>query len=202
VAALTQPAAAQTQAAPPQPVAEEAQAAVQAPGKGATVAAAAKQQPEATAPAEAPPPPPAEPPPAGPQVLLTPASVKVGANALVGLQLEVKDAKDLFAAPVRIKYDPEMLEFKDAVQGDLLNRDGKQVVFARQTPRGSAGVAQIQLNRVPGAGGIDGSGTLLTLTFQARKGGTSQVTVESLTLRDTKLQPILTASPVATVVVE
>jgi len=202
VAALTQPGAAQAQATPPQPVAEEMQAAAPERASAAPAAAAAKQQPKATAPSEAPPPPQAEPAQAGPQVLLTPASVKVGANALVGLQLEVKNVKDLFAAPVRIKYDPEILEFKDAVQGDLLNRDGKQVIFARQAPRDTVGVAQIQLNRVPGAGGIDGSGTLLTLTFQARKGGTSQVAVESLTLRDTKLQPILTASPIATIVVE
>ena len=58
-----------------------------------------------------------------------------------------------------------------------------------------AGDATINLNRMPGASGVSGSGTLVTLTFQAVGRGVATVSVPQFTARNSQGQPLVTASP-------
>jgi hypothetical protein len=51
------------------------------------------------------------------------------------------------------------------------------------------------MNRVPGAGGISGSGILLEMKFQAVAQGNAAIRVEEATLRDARLEPIPAAPP-------
>ena len=94
---------------------------------------------------------------------------------------------DLFSAPMKIKYDPKVLRVVEVKPGGLLGGDGKRVVFSENTLN-DAGESSVLLNRVPGAGGVSGSGVLVVITFQAVAPGSTGVSLSDLTLRDATLQ--------------
>jgi hypothetical protein len=108
--------------------------------------------------------------------------------------LQLENAADLFTAPMRLKFDPKLLRLTAVRQGGLMGADGQRVNFGENTLN-DTGEAIITLNRVPGAGGISGSGALLSLTFQPIARGTTQVQVAEITLRNTKLETIPVTTP-------
>ena len=57
------------------------------------------------------------------------------------------------------------------------------------------GEATVNLARPPGTAGASGSGTLITLVFQAVGRGDTTVTIPNLTLRNSRSQPLATMSP-------
>lgn len=165
--------------------------------------ATAAPKPATAAPAAAAPAPPAAPQtPAGGQTILSfsPGGEIVAApGSVVNVSLQVANGRDLFAAnPIRIKFDASKLKLNDAVQGDLLGRDGQRVLLSKDI-RNDSGEATITLSRLPGAAVVSGSGTLLNLTFQAMGRGVSQVTVEEIGLKNAQQQGVETAPPQVTV---
>ena len=95
---------------------------------------------------------------------------------------------------MRLKYDPALLKLVDAKQGAFLEQDGVQVIFT-QVPRRQVGETTVQLQRVAGAAGVTGSGTLVTLRFEALAPGAATITAVELNMRDSKLQPITVTPP-------
>jgi general secretion pathway protein D len=171
---------------------------------------AAAPAPAAPAPAPATPPAatPATPPtpgaaaPAGPaQLVFNPAAAQTQLSSVVTVALQLNNATDVFTAPMKLKWDPKILRLSSIQQGNLLGGDGQKVNFSENTLNDS-GDASITLNRMPGTGGISGSGTLVTLTFQAVGKGTSQVSVTDISLKNSQLQPITAAPPSLSVVVQ
>ena len=65
-----------------------------------------------------------------------------------------------------------------------------------------AGDATVNLNRLPGAGGVNGSGTLAVFTFQAIKPGATVVTFSELGARNSAMQPVTTDLPHAGVMIQ
>ena len=63
------------------------------------------------------------------------------------------------------------------------------------------GEVSVTVSRAPGAGGVSGSGTLVTFVFQAAAKGTATVSLPDFTLRDSKLQQIPGAPAPLTVTV-
>ncbi|MCL5743104.1 MAG: cohesin domain-containing protein [Acidobacteria bacterium] len=196
------------------PATPAAPAAPQTPAPGAPPAAAAPAVPQPGAPAPGMPPVPSVVPgapaavpqaPAAPQapvgIAFTPAQVQTKPNATFSVSLTVQNAQDLFAAPMAIKWDPAVLRLNDVVKGSLLATDGKQVLFTKNILN-DTGTATVNLSRTPGSGGVNGSGTLVTLTFQALKPGTTAVAIPQFTLRNSQSQPIQTATPQAIVMVK
>ena len=80
------------------------------------------------------------------------------------------------------------------VRGNLLASDGQQVAFSKNIIN-DTGEATVNVSRFPTTGGVSGSGSILTLVFQAVGHGETVVTVPSLVLRNSKSQPILSATP-------
>ena len=115
--------------------------------------------------------------------------------------MEVENAKDLFAAPFHLKYDPQVLRLIEVKPGSLLSSDGQKIVFTRNILNDS-GDATVNLNRMPGTGGIGGSGPLATFTFQAVNPGVTVVTFSELTARNSQLQPIQAGIPRASVMIK
>lgn len=160
-------------------------------------------QPTAPTPAAPAPPAPAPPPPAAPagelRLNFAPAAAQVALSGAVTVSLLVENAKDLAgAAPLRIKFDPKILRLTTVQQGNLLGSDNQQVVFSENT-QNDIGEASVTLNRAPGAGGISGTGALVTLTFQAVGKGASPVAITEANLRNAQNQPLL-AAPASVVV--
>jgi len=143
----------------------------------------------------------AEPPPAKPEasapaapgqarISFSPASVQVAAGSPVNVTIQVENGADVFSgAPIRIKYDPSKLRLNDMSAGDLLARGGVTVSAVKDI-RNDAGEATMTVARAPGSPGVSGSGAIVTLNFVAVGKGSSAVTLDSSTLKNSQGQPV------------
>jgi general secretion pathway protein D len=138
----------------------------------------------------------------GPRLLLTPPGSQVALGAAVNVTLRAENVEDLFtASPVRIKWDPKVLRLNEITPGDLLSRDGQRVTTAKDI-RNDAGEAWVTMNRLPGAGGVSGTGSLGLLSFTAIGKGQTKITVTEFGLKNTQLQPVPVTGPEADVTVQ
>jgi len=155
-------------------------------------------KPEAAAPVTPPVPTPV---PAPASLVFTPAAVEAQPGTTVTIELRVNGVRDLFDSPLRFKFDPQVLRLNEIQRGTLLTGDGQQVIFTRNILN-DRGEASVNLMRPPGSGGVSGSGSLVTLTFQVVGRGVATVSAPGVALRDSQSQTILTASPQATIQVK
>lgn len=195
-------------AIPPQPETAPAPAAAPTPVPGPAPVQAAPTptavppvvppQPEtAPAPAAASPPAAAAPTPApaaGTRLSFAPGTVEAAVNSAVTATLHLDNVEGLFTAPMRIRFDPKVLRLNNIQPGTLLTGDGQKVNFNSHIMN-DTGEAVITLNRMPGTGGVSGSGALLQLTFQAVAPGTAAVSVVDPRLTNMQLQPVDVTSP-------
>jgi general secretion pathway protein D len=145
---------------------------------------------------------PATPPAAAPapnaSVTFEPAQVDQVMGQPFNVNLVMTNATDLFSAPLQIKYDPKMLKLNDVTQGNLMSSDGQQVTFTKNI-QNDTGEADITLNRLPGTGGVTGSGILVTLSFTTLGRGTATVSAAAFSPSNSQGQPITNSSPLVTV---
>lgn len=124
------------------------------------------------------------------RLIFVPAMVQVPAGSPVNVTVQLENAPDVFsAAPIRIKYNPERLRLNDMAAGDLLARGGVSTSTVKDI-RNDAGEGSITITRPPGSPGVSGSGPVITLSFVAVKKGMTNVTFDSVALKDSKGQPI------------
>ena len=191
----TQPAPQPVTAAPNVPPATAPPAAAlqpTGPGNAPSVPA-----PAATAPMVPPAKPPGQPTPqpeAKARVMFVPAQASAQLNGTITVSLMVENAADLASTPMLVRFDPKVLRLNDVVRGNLLTSDGQQVAFSKNVLN-DTGEATVNVSRFPTTGGVSGSGSLVTLVFQAVGRGETVVTAPQLTLRNSQSQPILTAAP-------
>jgi general secretion pathway protein D len=147
-------------------------------------------------------PPPGGPPPSAAQppatVSFVPAQVDTIMGGSFNVTMAISNATDLFSAPLQVKYDPKVLKLNDVVQGNLMASDGQQVTFTKNILN-DTGEADITLNRLPGNGGVTGSGILVTLSFATIGRGSTSVSTPAFGPTNSQGQPILNASPLLTV---
>jgi len=175
-----------------------------------------RQAPQPPAPAPAPaakPPAPAEPKPVAVEpkpaalpsapnlVVFTPAPVEVKPGANFTATLQANGVSDLYSALVRVKFDPQALKLIGVQRGSLPAMDGQQPLFTRNI-QGDAGEVSINITRLPGTGGVSGSGALATLTFQAVGRGATEIACLDLSLRDSQQQPVPAAPPKLAVTIQ
>jgi general secretion pathway protein D len=110
------------------------------------------------------------------------------------VQLVLENVSDLYTAPVKLKFDPKILRLTSIKAGQLMSADGQKINFTESTMN-DTGEATVTLNRLPGTGGVAGSGPILSLTFQAIGRGTSNVAVTEAGVKNLQLQPIPVSSP-------
>jgi general secretion pathway protein D len=148
--------------------------------------------PAATVPLKATPPATAatSPVPSGqPVVAFAPGTANVSLGGQMVATLNAQNVTDLFsAAPIRLKWDPNLLRLNQISPGDFLKQDGQNPPVI--DIRNDNGEATINVSRITGAPGANGSGVLAQLTFSAIGKGSGTVTVTEAALKDTKQQPI------------
>ena len=198
--------------AQPQTAAEPAQKSAAPPAAGTPAASLATPPGSSANPLGAPPvtapqanaPPSATPPSAMPPVNTTVNFVPDHYETIMGqsfnVNLTMSNATDLFSAPLQIKYDPKVRKLTDVVQGSLLSGDGQQATFTKNILN-DTGEADITLNRLPGTGGVTGSGMLVTLSFTTLSRDTTSVSVPAFSPTNSQGQPISNSSPLLTVTV-
>ena len=108
---------------------------------------------------------------------------------------------DIFNAPMKFRFDPNLLRLFEVKQGTLMAADGQRLIFSRNIAN-ETGEASIIMNRLPGARGVSGTGALLQLTFQVVGEGATEVTLPEITIRDSQMRQVSVQSPVLKVNVQ
>jgi general secretion pathway protein D len=140
-------------------------------------------------------------PPAQPRLVLVAPPQPASPGSAVTITLQVENATDLYGAPLRLKFDPKRLRLNEVTRGNFLAGDGQNIIFTRNI-QNDLGEVTINLNRLPGAGGVSGNGTLVTLVFQTLAPGAAKVAVSEAPLRNSQLQPITVAAPETVITVQ
>jgi general secretion pathway protein D len=123
-----------------------------------------------------------------------PTAPKVGTTFQV--PVNVSGGSDVFSLPMQLQYDPAKLTLINVDSGAYLGHDGQTVALVHRDD-GAGGVA-ISASRPPGVAGVNGSGPLCVLTFQAKAAGDSIVSVTKAAARDSKQQalPVITTGTI------
>jgi general secretion pathway protein D len=85
--------------------------------------------------------------------------------------------------------------------GTFLSQDGQAVAVVHRDDD-STGTLQITATRPPGAVGVSGQGSVVTVTFMAKSAGQSTISISKGGTRDPNMQPTLVAGTAATVTVQ
>jgi len=110
-------------------------------------------------------------------------------------------AQNAYSVPLQISYDPKMLQVVNVSNGSFLSQDGQAVALVHRDDD-SSGTLQITATRPPGAGGISGQGTVVTLTLAAKAAGQSTLTIARGGVRDPGMQSVPAAGAAMTVTIQ
>jgi len=163
------------------------------PGRGLDVSAT-------TFPSATPPPPvaalPPGPPGAPPAATMPPSATAPPITAILSVRptdgtvlrgkearvdMLVSNANALMESIVTLRYDPNVLEFRQALDGEFLKRDGAASMVVDSNP--IAGTVTVQVTRLEGKG-VTGGGVLATFAFAGKTAGVSPLAIQSPQLRD------------------
>ena len=97
-----------------------------------------------------------------------------------------------------LKFDPKILRINNVTGGDLIRKNGPDLVPSRNVLNDS-GDATIGIARDPSSGGISGSGAVFTIVFQAVGKGPTTLTVPRLTMTGSGGQSIPAPPPTLTI---
>jgi general secretion pathway protein D len=134
-------------------------------------------------------------------ILFNPAKVQAQLSSPVVITLEGQNLTDVASVPVKVRWDPKILRLEMISPGALLAQDGK-ITAPSLDIRNDTGDASIDVNRVAGAGGVNGNGPLLQFTFTAVGKGPTNVTITEAALKNSNQQPITLQAPTVSVVVQ
>jgi general secretion pathway protein D len=127
-------------------------------------------------------------------VRFLPPQVEASPQGMMTLALIIENATDVASAPLQVTFDPKVVKLNDVNRGDFFTGDGQIPVFTKNI-QNDAGAAAVNLNRLPGTPGANGSGVLVNFVFQAIAKGSTTVTVPNLTVRTSQGQVVFSGSP-------
>ncbi|MBI4908879.1 MAG: hypothetical protein HY820_34985 [Acidobacteria bacterium] len=130
-----------------------------------------------------------------------PASLRGKVDGQVFMALQVNNTNDLFAAPMKLTWDPKVVKLVEVMRGNALSPDGQKITF---TPVITAekGEARIEMSRAAGASGVNITGPLVMFKFVGVGKGSSRIQIQDLQMKDSKNAPIAASAPAATITVE
>ncbi len=105
-----------------------------------------------------------------------PSVAKVG--EVVELQLQLGQSLPMRGLPFEIAYDAKHLQWLDAAEGDVFNRDGAATLY-QVNPDAAAGRLRVALLR-RSATSVAGPGRLITLRFKAIAAGATALRLEGV----------------------
>ncbi len=104
-------------------------------------------------------------------------------NLLAGdtftLNLNAENITDLSGWQANVAFDPNMLEAVEVSEGDFLKSEGGDTFFQGGTINNTAGKITRLFSARISETGMSGTGILLSVTFKAKAGGKTQVTLEN-----------------------
>jgi hypothetical protein len=103
------------------------------------------------------------------------ANIPVTHEVTVGVM--VNNASQLSEAVLSLAYDPQVLQFSRATEGNLMGKDGRETSFVSSTDP-STGQVEVYIKRLSDLQGVTGSGTLLSLVFSGKGTGASTIALK------------------------
>jgi general secretion pathway protein D len=133
--------------------------------------------------------------------LFDPGQITVVKGNTFVVNLLISGAQNVYSVPVQLNYDPKMLQLVNISNGGFLSQDGQAVALVHREDD-TTGTLQITATRPPGAGGVSGQGSVVTMTFQAKASGQTPLTITRGGARDPALQAITVNGAQASVTVQ
>ena len=118
-----------------------------------------------------------------PEIAFDPQASAQKTDAAFGVNIVLKNAKDILSVPLRIHYDPQKLRVVTVASGGLFDRAGQPGTLDRRVDS-AAGTIDVTVSRTLSTPGISDSGALVTLTFVPKAAGHSQLQLEPVELHD------------------
>src|SRR5881397_3570343 len=119
---------------------------------------------------------------------LLPADRTASVGEEIRLDVLVTNIEDLAEGTLTISYDPKVLEFRQAFEGEFLKREGTASVTTAANP--ATGTVAVRLTRPEGTKGVTGTGVLATLAFVAKEPGASPVAIQTSQLLSAAKAPL------------
>jgi general secretion pathway protein D len=131
---------------------------------------------------------------------LDPGNVSQTQGSTFALNVVLSHGQDISAVPIQIVYDPKVVQFVSAANGDYLTKDGQTAPLVFRDDAAS-GRLTVSAQRLPGSGGVSGDGTVFSLTFMAKGKGSGVVSIAVAGARNSQNQPLTVTGSQATVTV-
>ena len=140
-------------------------------------------------------------PPGAASFSFDPPAITQPAGSTFTVNVLVAGAQNAYSVPLQVTYDPKRLQVVNVSNGTFLSQDGQAVALVHRDDE-TTGTLQITATRPPGASGISGQGTVLTLTFMAKSAGQTTLAISKGGTRDPNMQPTLVAGASANVTIQ
>ena len=111
----------------------------------------------------------------GATLTVTPAVANQAVGSTFTTSVEVANARDLFAIPLQVQFNPAVLQLVNVDTGTFLGSDGQAVAMAHRDE--GNGLVALSSRRPPNTKGISGQGTVAVMTFKAIAAGDSNITL-------------------------
>lgn len=95
------------------------------------------------------------------------------------VNVDITDAAGLYSAAFDMTYDPAVLAYQSATEGNFLNADTGATFFEASLLNNdpASGIVVVGVSRVADIGAVSGSGTLATVCFNVTGGGGTNISV-------------------------
>src|ERR1700694_1323926 len=137
----------------------------------------------------------------GASFMFDPATITATKGGTFVVNLLLSGAQNVYSVPVQLNYDPARMQLVNVSNGGFLSQDGQAVALVHREDE-TSGTLQITATRPPGAGGVSGQGAVVTMTFQAKSGGQTPLTITRGGARDPGQQAITVNGAQAAVTVQ
>jgi general secretion pathway protein D len=128
---------------------------------------------------------------------VVPPVVNQAVGSTFQVALTVSNARDLASVPVQLHFDPKLLSLVDVDAGELLGRGGQTPAVVHRD-EGNGNVT-ISASRASNVQGVDGQGTVCTLTFKALAAGDASLSLVKIGAKDSKQNSLNAVGSPATV---
>jgi general secretion pathway protein D len=133
--------------------------------------------------------------------MFDPATITATKGGTFVVNLLLSGAQNVYSVPVQLNYDPARMQLVNVSNGGFLSQDGQAVALVHREDE-TSGTLQITATRPPGAGGVSGQGTVVTMTFQAKSDGQTPLTITRGGARDPGMQAITVNGAQASVTIQ
>jgi len=161
------------------------------PATGQTGAAANAASPDTAAPADA----------TAARVRFEPSALNLKPGQTAVLGVAVDNVTDLFAIPMMLQYDPNVISIEEVQHGAFLSGGNQEIAIVQRVDT-EHGQAIISATRQPNTQGVNGSGTLLGLVIKGKAAGSAKISIVQVNARDSQQKVIPLVTGEATVQVQ